>query len=173
MRLFGADVRGERYLVGALPGREHKSAPHHPAADAAALLAFGNHYILDERRRRPPMGDIVDDHQREGPDHAPVALGEIGGVIRIGRETGEDRLCFLERDDVAIVEARLAVEFQQRRQVGLDRLSKRQTGHGRPAPAGSAAISPRWPASRREVQKSLSEQTNMRPPRSSSTTSSR
>ena len=131
---------------------------HHSAADALALTRRINHHRLDHARRRAEMGDVVHDKESEGADDDAVILGDEKAIVRIRSELPQDRLSF-RHGQHRLVEPRLPVERKHRREVGVGRYPNERAHAASPARCSS-----QW---------SVSEQTNIRPPRSSRITSSR
>jgi hypothetical protein len=56
-----------------------------------------NHHVLDDRRRRAEMAEIVHHQEREAADDPAVLLGHVERVGRVGGESREDGLGQLDR----------------------------------------------------------------------------
>ena len=87
VRAFALGVRRQHHLVAALLAA---------SVDGKCIIAWPmprpcargiDHYILDDRRRRAEMAEIVHDQQREAADDAAVPLGDIERVVGIAAQS--------------------------------------------------------------------------------------
>src|SRR5262249_34689971 len=64
MRLLAPGVGGQHQLVAALVPAGIEDELHHGLADAALLERWGDDHVLDDRRWRSEMPEVVHDEQR-------------------------------------------------------------------------------------------------------------
>ena len=121
---------------------------YHGLADALPLHAGRDRDILDDRRRRSEMAEIVHHQEREGADDVVAALGDVERVVGIVGKALVQPSGGLHRQHNARVELGLGIEIEHLAQIGRRRRTDHELGlikHGAspPLPWSSVTTSSR------------------------------
>src|SRR5262249_5867872 len=114
-------VRGQHQLVAALIAAQAKRELHHGFADAVALQRWHYQDVLDDRRRRAEVTQVVHHQQGKGADNFVPVLGDIERVVGIVGEALEQLSRRRKRKHITRVESRLRVKLQDFLQIRLGR----------------------------------------------------